>query len=75
MIQPSQALENTIKIINNAMNYAGMRYWLCFGGLWGLAQNNGIVPDGDLDLCTYYGQDHERIVKSFAMSPGRYKPI
>ncbi len=73
MIQPSQVLENTIRIINQAMNYAGMRYWLCFGGLWGLVQNNGIVPDGDLDLCTYYGQDHERIVRSFMMGPGRYK--
>lgn len=72
MLEPGQKLEKTLKVINNAMNYASVPYWLCFGGLWGLIQNDGVVPDGDLDLCTYYGQDYRRIAKAFAATPGRY---
>lgn len=73
MLQPGRELENSLRIINHVMNYSGVKYWLCFGGLWGLVRNNGIVPDGDLDLCTYYGVDYERVAKSFSGSPGRYE--
>lgn len=70
---PGRELENCLKIINRVMNYANAPYWLSFGGLWGLVQNGGVVPDGDLDLCTYYGVDYERVAKSFLGSPGRYE--
>lgn len=72
MLEPSQKLENTIKIINSAFNFAGVKYWLCFGGLWGLIRNNGIIPDDDIDLCVLYGEDHNRIAKAFSGTPGRY---
>jgi hypothetical protein len=73
VLTPGKELENALRIINGTMNYAGVPYWLCFGGLWALIQNNGVVPDGDLDLCTYYGQDYKRVAKAFEGSPGRYK--
>lgn len=37
-----------------------------------MIQNFGVIPDGDFDLCTYYGQDHKRLAKAFEGSPGRY---
>lgn len=72
MLQPSQLLENTIKVINSSFGYAKMRYWLSFGGLYGIVRNRGIIPDGDLDLCTLHGQPFEKIQKFFAASPARY---
>jgi len=45
---------------------SGVPYWLSFGGLWGLIKNKGVVPDEDLDLCTFYGVDWKRIEKCFA---------
>lgn len=73
MLGPSKLLQNTIRIINSVFNYCNTQYWLCFGGLWGLIQNDGVIPDGDLDLCVFYGTDYKRIVKAFESSPGRYK--
>lgn len=75
MIEPSQKLENTFKIINQVFNYAGVKYWLCFGGLWGLVRNDGVIPDDDLDLCVFYSNDYKRIEKAFKMSQGRYTMI
>lgn len=66
MIEPSERLQNTIRLIHKGFSYARSPYWLCFGGLWGIAQNGGVIPDGDLDICTYYGEDYERITKAFA---------
>jgi hypothetical protein len=64
MIAPGKDLERMIRHIDHAFRMAGSPYWLCFGGLWGLICNRGTVPDGDLDICTYYGQDHNRIKKT-----------
>ena len=71
-LTPSREMEVAIMVINQAMNYAGIPYWLCFGGLWALIKNNGIVPDGDFDICTYYSQDYTRIAKTLRNVPGRY---
>jgi len=65
-VEPGQQLENTIRVINQAFNYAGVPYWVSFGALWGLVKNNGIIPDHDLDLCTYYGQDYKRLTKALS---------
>lgn len=69
---PSKKLESTLRIISSAMRCSNtaagaqsVRYWLCFGGLWGIVQNNGIIPDGDLDLCCYYGEDWRPIAHAF----------
>jgi hypothetical protein len=72
MLKPGDLLERTIRVVQSAFQYAGVPYWLGFGGLWGLIQNEGVVPDSDLDYCTYYGGSYERLVKSMSMSPGRY---
>jgi len=71
-LKPGKELQKTIQIINAAMGCSNtswgprsVPYWLCFGGLWAIIQNSGIVPDGDLDLCTYYGQDYHPIVAGF----------
>lgn len=64
MIEPGQRLQNTIRMIHKGLSYANVPYWLCFGALWGLARNNGVIPDGDLDVCTYYGQDYDRISRA-----------
>jgi hypothetical protein len=63
MIEPSQRLEGTIRTVHAAFTYAKVPYWLCFGGLWGLCKNFGIIPDGDLDLCTYHGEDYKKLAK------------
>jgi len=70
--EPGRDIEIALRVINRAMNYAGIPYWLCFGGLWALIKNNGIIPDGDFDICTYYGMDYKRVQKSFEGAPGQY---
>jgi len=65
MLEPSRLLEQTVKDINYVFQNAKIPYWLCFGGLWGLIVNRGIIPDSDFDVCTYYGQDHERLCYLF----------
>lgn len=72
MLQPGKGIETAVKIINMAMGYAKVQYWLCFGGLWGLIMNKGVIPDGDLDICVLYGEDYKRIQKSFSSCPGGY---
>ena len=64
-LKPSAELEKSIRIINHNMNYTRIPYWLSFGALWGLVRNNGTVPDGDFDICTYYGADWKKIRKVF----------
>ena len=72
MLKPSQLLENTIRVINQVMNYSKTPYWLAFGGLYGIIKNDGVIPDGDFDLCTFYGEDFGKIEKAFRASPARY---
>ena len=62
-LPPCEALEESINIFNNILYD---KYWLCFGGLYGQISNQGIVPDGDLDICVMYGEDYRAIVESFA---------
>jgi len=53
-LKPGKCLEKTIRLIDFIFKQSRTPYWLHFGGLIGLAKKNGVVPDGDLDLCTYY---------------------
>lgn len=61
---PCKLLERTLVDINSAFSCAQMPYWLAFGGLWGLIANRGIVPDCDMDLCTFYGEKWGNIAKA-----------
>ena len=72
MLEPCKKLESAISVINQVMNYSQAKYWLSFGALYGLIRNNGVIPDSDLDICVNYGTDHNKIVKAFSGSPGRY---
>ena len=45
---PGRLLEKTIGDINDVFKNAKVPYWLCFGGLFGLVVNRGIIPDSDL---------------------------
>ena len=72
MLKPSSLLENTIRVINQVFGHASVQYWLSFGALYGIVKNLGIIPDGDLDLCTMYGSDYIRIQKAFEGSPAHY---
>lgn len=65
-LKPSPLMERTLKVINECLGFAGVPYWLSFGGLFALVRNDGIIPDGDFDICTYYGADWKRIVRAFA---------
>jgi hypothetical protein len=69
---PGKEIENVLRIINQVMHYAGVKYWLCFGALWAIVRNGGVVPDGDFDICTYYGNDYQKIARAFGAAPGRY---
>ena len=60
---PSLLLEGEIKRAEEALD--SVPHWLGFGGLYGLVYNNGIIPDADLDYCTYYGMDYKRIKQQF----------
>lgn len=64
-LAPGEMIEKAIRVIDRAFRYAKTHYWLYFGALWGLCQNNGTIPDGDFDVCVYYGSDWKKIVKSF----------
>ena len=62
-LHPSKLLQEEIAACEDAL--AGIPHWLGFGGLYGLIYNQSIVPDSDLDYCTFYGGDYTRIVKAF----------
>jgi len=64
MIEPGKQLERTLKCLHEAFEGSGLFYWLSFGGLFGLSQNQGVVPDDDLDFCTFYGSDWKRFVQA-----------
>jgi len=63
---PCDRLEKTLRVLHAVLGVAGVKYWLGFGGLYGLIRNNGVIPDADLDICTLYGTDYKRILKAFA---------
>ena len=65
-LKPGPELEKAFIAINNTFKQVGGRYWHCFGGLWGLACNQGIIPDGDLDICAFYPTDWEHLANAFA---------
>ena len=66
-LKPCKQLQKTIQIIDYVFRYTRTPYFLHFGGLIAIAKKDGVVPDGDLDLCTYYEESHkwERIRKCF----------
>lgn len=64
-LAPGKTIENTIRIIDTAFRYSNTTYWLYFGALWALCQNNGTIPDEDFDVCVHYGADWRKIKRSF----------
>lgn len=62
-LTPCKGLESTVRIINEV--FYKRDYWICFGGLWGIIMNDGIIPDGDLDVGVLYGYDWKKLVKRF----------
>lgn len=66
-LKPGKNLEKTIRIIDFIFRQTRTPYWIHFGGLIALAKKNGVIPDGDIDLCTYYESNDKwkRIVHLF----------
>jgi hypothetical protein len=72
-LPPCKELERALQIVNSAFlcssqtwsAKSSIPYWLCFGALWAIVQNRGIIPDRDLDICTYYGIPWEPIARGF----------
>lgn len=70
-LPPCKELERAMQIINLAFlcssqtwsEKSSIPYWLSFGALWAIVQNRGIIPDRDLDICTYYGQPWQNIAR------------
>ena len=62
-LKPSKELERGLDDIHQA--FSGVMYWHCFGGLYAICNNGGVVPDGDLDACVMYGTDWKRIARAF----------
>jgi hypothetical protein len=58
---PSKLLEKTIVDIEEI--FQGISHYICFGALWGLIRNRGIIPDCDFDMCVFYGTDWKEIAK------------
>ena len=64
VLTPSRQLEHTIMDIQTIFEESKTPHWLMFGALWGLVAGRGVVPDGDFDMCTYYGQDWKPIARA-----------
>lgn len=62
-VKPSRELEQTVNIINEV--FGKRDYWLCFGGLWGIIMNDGVIPDDDVDVGVLYPYDWRRVEKRF----------
>lgn len=60
---PCKKLERALKILFEI--YGRKDYWLGFGGLWGLVCNDGVIPDGDLDVCMLFPQDWRRLIARY----------
>ena len=58
-LAPGKSLERTLKDISEI--FSGIPHWLCFGALWGLIRNRGVIRDCDFDMCVFYGTDWEFI--------------
>jgi hypothetical protein len=71
-LAPGKEIERTLQFINYAMDQARAPYWLCFGGLYAIIKNNGVIPDADFDICTYANEDWKKIAKCFESSGGGY---
>lgn len=66
MIKQSKRLDLALRMAHEALGGMTRTHWLCFGGLWAVVQNNGIIPDDDLDFCVYYeDQDWKKLVRNF----------
>ena len=63
-LKPSAILERVLNTAEDVFNNEDLPHWLMFGGLWGMIINRGIVPDGDLDFCSYYPGEWERLSKA-----------
>jgi hypothetical protein len=58
-LPPGPLIERTIKDINEM--FQKINHWTCFGALYGLIRNRGVIPDGDFDVCCHYGTDWKEI--------------
>ena len=70
-LRPGPAIRDTLRDVSQSFESAGMKYWLCFGGLFAMIKNDGVIPDADFDFCTTYGQDQDRLIR--AMEARGYK--
>lgn len=68
MVNPGLRLEKTLRAIESVMSMAATQYWVCFGGLYAIVKNNGIIPDNDIDICCRFGSDWKKIVKFFGQN-------
>jgi len=66
-LKPCKKLQKTLQIIDYVFRYTRTDYWIHFGALIAIAKKDGIIPDGDIDICTYYESNNswERIVEMF----------
>ena len=72
-LKPSRQLEKLLQNSNTGL--AGIPHWLSFGGLCGMIADRGIIYDGDLDWCTFYGQDYESISRSMTSAGFTVKKV
>jgi len=64
-LEPSPVLEKTVRVLNAVFGFAGIPYWLSFGGLYAIVKNRGVIPDADFDVCCLHGADWERLRRAF----------
>ena len=77
-LKPCDQLEHVLKKINWVFNLQlKIPYWVHFGGLLAIIKKDGYIPDGDLDLCTYYENTHQarKIIKLFCSQGFKLKKI
>jgi len=53
-LKPCKQLEKTLQKIHWVFGQTRVHYWVHFGALIGIAKKDGVIPDGDIDVCCYY---------------------
>ena len=77
-LKPCDQLEHVLKKIDWAFSLqAKIPYWIHFGGLLAIVKKDGYIPDGDIDICTYYENNHKarQIIKLFCSQGFRLKKV
>lgn len=77
-LKPCKQLEQILRKIEWVFTLqVRIPYWIHFGGLLAIIKKDGVIPDGDIDLCTYYenNQHARKIIDLFCSQGYKLKKV